>query len=330
MAYDNFWGINECLQDNIDSTEEICNIMDQQCKYLYNDTQGKVFAVFSEITPEYSFTAMTQAMSKLVKNISCIAKNQEGNDDNPSDELIDAGNMYYNKKFEFTIYTDKYRFRIFEVQITPVYPIDIIIDGGICKNIGNELERIAKPTEKDNCFTVMDQDSFCTLLKKILQDKKVRYIISKLQKSASEKDEKEHLTDKLIICEGRTDEVILRAIANRNGSDVRIVTTEQKYNVPDSFAVLRKRDKNSQILLVVDSDGDEDSTRREIVEKLGEKGYELVIINNCIEDWFAPNVAGFSKLKLMQTIDSIVEELDFEEESKKHESFAQVLAFLNR
>ena len=43
----------------------------------------------------------------------------------------------------FEICTEKYRFRLFELRMTPIYPIEIIIDEGICKNIGNKLSKVA-------------------------------------------------------------------------------------------------------------------------------------------------------------------------------------------
>ncbi|QYX27442.1 hypothetical protein [[Clostridium] scindens] len=67
-----------------------------------------------------------------------------------------------------------------------------------------------------------------------------------------------------------------------------------------------------------------------IVEKIGADNYELAIINNSIEDWFMPEVADFSKLKLMQSIDAIIEEIDLAELCNNHESFAKVVEFLQK
>ena len=43
-----------------------------------------------------------------------------------------------------------------------------------------------------------------------------------------------------------------------------------------------------------------------------------------------PEVADFSKLKLIQSIDSIIEEMDFAELSKTHESFAKVVNIIQK
>ena len=85
-----------------------------------------------------------------------------------------------------------------------------------------------------------------------------------------------------------------------------------------------------KILIVVDSDGDVGGTKELIAEKIDDKNYELAIINNRIEDWFMPEVADFSKLKLMQSIDYIIEDVDFAELSKTNESFAKVVNFMQK
>ena len=170
---------------------------------------------------------------------------------------------YYDKRYGFEICTDKYQFRLFELRMTPVYPIEIIVDEGICKNIGSALSRIAISTEKFNHFTIIDEEVFCDVLQKILQDKKVHYIISELLKRVSDKIEEE-LPEKVIICEGHTDEIILQAIAQKLNQKVIITVADGKYNVPAIFDTINQKDNKSNILIVVDSDGDEAQTSRDL------------------------------------------------------------------
>lgn len=135
--------------------------------------------------------------------------------------------------------------------------------------------------------------TFSKVLQCILQDKKVRYIIGELQKREQDTVVKEEkLPEKVIICKGQTDEIILQTIA-------------QKQN--------------------------QEETRRMIVKKIDTYNYELAIINNYyIEDWFEPEVADFSKLKLIQSIDTVIENVDFTEISKRHKSFDTVIKFLQK
>lgn len=329
MEFENYWGISKDSQDELKYTDKIHRIMEEQCKYLFQDTKGKVFAVFGEIKTDGSMFVMAQNISNLFKGVSGITGLQETVAELSTKNLINANTMYFDKRYGFEICTEKYRFRLFELRMTPIYPVEIIIDEGICKNIGNTLARIAIPMEKFNHFKICDEKIFCDVLQSVLQDKKVHYIIGELQKRVQDKNEDEdYLPEKVIICEGQTDEIVLQAIAQKLHKKVTIVVANGKYNVPAIFDAVKVKNTKSDILIVVDSDGNEEETEKIIKEKIDADSYELVIINNHIEDWFMPEVADFSKLKLMQSIDSIVEESDLVDLSKNHESLAKVIEFL--
>jgi len=331
MEYKNYWKIGEDSQEELKYTDNIQRIMDEQGKYLFQYTKGMIFSVFNEIKIEDSVTVMTRSLSNLVKGISGIRDIGETIEESTTKDLIDANAMYFDKRYGFEICTEKYRFRLFELRMTPIYPVEIIVDEGICKNIGNTLAKIAIPMEKFNHFKISDDETFCSVLQNILQDKKVRYIIGELQKRVQDKKEEgDCLPKKVIICEGQTDEIILQAIAQKLNQKVTIVAAGGKYKVPAVFDKVTKKNIQSNILIVVDSDGQEEETKKMIVEKIDVENIEIAIINNCIEDWFMPEVADFSKLKLMQTIDAIIEETDFEELGRNHESFAKVIEFLQK
>ncbi|WP_373219149.1 TOPRIM nucleotidyl transferase/hydrolase domain-containing protein [Ruminococcus sp. 5_1_39BFAA] len=330
MEFKNYWGTSEDFQDDLKYTDNIHRIMEEQCKYLFQYTKGKIFAVFGEIKMDGSMFAVVSAMANAFKGVSGTVL-QETVAEASTRDLIDANAMYFDKRYGFEICTEKYRFRLFELRMTPIYPVEIIVDEGICKNIGNTLSRIAIPMEKFNRFKISDEDTFCNVLQEILQDKKVRYIIGELQKRVQDKNEiKEYLPEKVIICEGQTDEIVLQAIAQKLSQKVTIVVANGKYNVPAIFDAVKGKNTKSNILIVVDSDGDEEETKKMINEKMGADNYELAIINNRIEDWFMPEVADFSKLKLMQSIDAIIEDIDMEELSKTDKSFAKVVDFLKK
>lgn len=331
MEIKNYWGISEDSQDELKYTYNIHRIMDEQCKYLFQYTKGKIFAVFGEIKINDSIFTMAKAMSNVFKGISGITGLQETVAESSTIHMIDANDMYFDKRYGFEICTEKYRFRLFELRMTPIYPIEIIVDEGICKNIENALARIAIPMEKFNHFKISDEETFCDVLQSVLQDKKVRYIIGELKRRVQDKYvEEECLPEKVIICEGQTDEIVLQAIAQKINQKVTIVVANGKYNVPIIFDAVKGKNTKSNILIVVDSDGNEKETQKMIVEKIDADNYELAIINNRIEDWFMPEVADFSKLKLIQSIDAIIDEVDLTELSKTNESFAKVIDFLQR
>lgn len=323
MKIKNYWGTEEDFEKDLEYTDNIYEIMDEQCKYLFQYTKGKVFAVFDEIKFDNPMFEVAQSISDVYDKISGI------NNLMSSKNVIDANSMYFDKRYGFEICTEKYRFRLFELRITPLYPIRISIDEGICKNIEEAISQIAIPIEKNNYFQINNEEIFCKILQMILQDKKVRYIITKLKNQMDTKPEKEFL-ERVIICEGRTDEIILQAIARKLEQKVTIVTCDGKYNVPIIFnAVIKKRVK-SEILIVVDSDGDEEQTEKMITEQISDQKYELAIINDRIEDWFGLELKDFNKLKLIQSIDTIIEEMDIDKVCKEHQSFEKVIKFLQK
>lgn len=331
MEFKNYWGISEDVQNDLAYTDNIHRIMEEQCKYLFQYTKGKIFAVFGEIKIDGSLFTVAKSMSNILKGVSGINGLQETIAETSTNNLIDANDMYFDKRYGFEVCTEKYRFRIFELRMTPLYPVEITIDEGICKNIGNTLASIAISMEKPNHFKINDEETFCNVLQAVLQDKKVRYIISELQKRVQDKNEKEvYLPEKVIICEGQTDEIVLQAIARKLNQKVTIAVANGKYNVPAFFDSVKGKNTKSKVLIVIDSDGDIEGTQKLIAEKIDDNNYELAIINNQIEDWFMPEVADYSKLKLMQSIDSIIEDVDFAELSKTHESFAKVVNFLQK
>ena len=301
MEYKNYWNINKDTLEDLEYTDNISGIMEAQAKYLFTYTQGKVFAVFDEMKIDGSLSDNISVMSNAMKVISGVVGFQQKVSKTSADELLDANSMYFDKRYGFEICTEKYRFRLFELRMKPIYPIEIIIDAGICENIKNELDKIAIPMEKSNQYILVDEECFCNVLQKILQDRKVHYIISELQRRMNHQEES--IPRKVIICEGQTDEIILQAIARKLDKKVTIVVANGKYNVPSVFDAVKGKNDKSEILLVVDSNGEEDETRKMITDDMGSEGYELAVINNSIEDWFMPEVTDFSKMKLIYVID---------------------------
>lgn len=331
MEFKNYWNINETFQEELIYTENIYKIMDAQCKYLLQNTQGKVFAIFDEIKLDGSLFTVAKAMSNVFRSVNGWTNIQENIAEVSTNNLIDASGMYYNKRYAFEICTEKYRFRLFQLKMAPVYPIEMTIDEGIRKNISSKLEQIITSEKDVNNYVIDDEEMFCDILQMVLQDKKVRYIIKELEKRVDDIKLKENnLPEKVILCEGQTDEIILQAIARKFKQNVITVICNGKYNVPVVFDSVREKNMQSNIMIVIDSDGEEEKTKEIINEKLGNGNYELVIINNCIEDWFMPEVADFSKLKLMHSIDTILDRIDIEDLGRKHESFSKVVEFIQK
>ena len=85
--------------------------MDEQCTYLFQHTKGKIFAVFSELKIDGSLFTVAKSMSNIFKSISGISGLQETIAESSTKNLIDANDMYFDKRYGFEICTEKYRFR---------------------------------------------------------------------------------------------------------------------------------------------------------------------------------------------------------------------------
>lgn len=327
MINDNFWGFDNCYNDEPVSTDRIIEIMNKQCRYLYEYTQGKVFAIFDVVKREGALFSVIKKMSEVSNSVSGSVQEKVG--EKFSNELVDASDIYYEKEYGFEIYTDTYRYRLFSLNMASIYPVTMKIEEVVYGHIENELRLIGIKSDKEKNIVIDDEESFCDVLKLLLQDKKVRYIISELKKRALSENDM-YGSNKIIVCEGRTDDIIIQAIAEKLNCVPRIVIAGDKNKVPDVVASVKKRNTNAQVLVIIDSDGEEVKTR-ELVEKIaGKEGYELAIVKNQIEDWFMPEVKNFSKLKLIQTIDDIIDKVDFDELSKEHESFYKLIDFLKK
>lgn len=331
MEHKSFWGFEESGQTAFQETSGIFDIMNRQCDELAQYTKGYVFGIFDVIKKDESLAKTAGVLASIMSSISWMPDTSESIGEMSTKDKIDADTMYWQKRFAFEICTEKYRFRVFSMLITPVFPVTITINEGVCKNIANKLEKMVRPVKADNTFIIDDEDVFCGVLKEILSDRKVHYIVRELTKRGqAERNEKEGLPEKVIVCEGRTDEIVLNALAQKLNKKITIIASDGEYNVPAVFSSVKAKNAKTDVLIVVDSDGDENGVKESIEQRIGHEAYELAIINNCIEDWFSPGVRGFSKLKLMQTINAILDETNFDELATEHESFAKVVSFLQK
>lgn len=331
MDIENLWGTNFFSEELVESTDNIRTIMDKQSKYLSDFTQEKVFAIFDVMNKSGAPITFMETLKNAIKGVDNLSVVQESVENFSSEGLIDATDIYSEKTYVFEIYTDSYRYRLFTMEMPPVYPVTMMIEEGVFGHIRSKLIRMGVHLDKNNSAVINDEETFTNVLGLVLQDKKVRYIVSELKKRAlAEKDNDKQLTDKIVICEGRKDEIIIQAVAKKKNCKLRVVATEGKNNIPRVYEEIKQHYDSAKILLVVDSDGDEETVREWLINKMGERDYKLAIINNCIEDWFMPEVKNFSRLKLMQNIDSIIDDTDFDELKKKHKSFNDLIDFMKK
>ena len=334
---ENYWG--DILQSNDEKTDGIINIMNEQCRYLSEITNHKVMAVFGEINRTNNYI---QSVLKPLFDYSFLNRNStyavlQGKEyigNVTTENKIDAGDMFYSKQYAFEIYTKTYRFRLFELRLTPAYPIDITIDEGVYNDIDEKLFNYKNQNGKNNSIIINSESEFCIVLKILFQNKKVKYVINQMLKRSEEelaieqRKASNEIRKKIIICEGTTDEIALQAISQKLERSITTVVAGGQHHIPAYFESIKKQYKDSKFLIVADADGDEEGTRSFIEDKIGKNVCNIVIINNNIESMLGIDSNNLNEYKLAQSIIVTIDSLDIESKKKENESFRMIVDFI--
>lgn len=171
MDYKSLWDTS-ALDDLDNTTDNIIDIMKQQAQHLRKATDGKVLARFRKI--KNITTNLVEAASILSGNIF------EEQDAIP---LEDANRLYISQRYGFEIYNPVYKFRIFEMDLTPLYPVSVYFGEGVLEDTRsffslNGMEDVENKTR----FIIKSDSEFMDSLKVVFSCKKVKYILYKLQK----------------------------------------------------------------------------------------------------------------------------------------------------
>lgn len=175
MTYENLWDIPS-VNEVLNSTDNIFDIMKAQGQYLKENTNGRIFGKFSKIKTINPLSTMGAALTAFAP--------REVLQNNDSSALADANELYRDQKYGFEIYNSAYKFRVFEMIILPVYPAQIIIDEGVVSTIEDEIALCAEKGKTANHYIIKNDDELIGCLRLILSSKKVRYILYKLQQQS--------------------------------------------------------------------------------------------------------------------------------------------------
>ena len=170
------------LDNNITSlelTDNVINIMKQQCNYLKEETGGKVFAKFAKIKKISQLQLAAQSLFTGYKLPELLTIKEMVGDEDTSD-LVDANELYNKNRYGFEVYNKTYKFRIFELQMEPVYPIRILLDEGIDEEIKGMFTASHFKSDDNPIYTVNSDDEFISYLKAVINSKKVTFIVSKM------------------------------------------------------------------------------------------------------------------------------------------------------
>lgn len=170
--YDNLWG-NFDNTDAYKTTDAIKKILREQSERLKEVTDNKVNGKFGIIKQVGGISALETIASATKKMAG-----QEVIGDTNDVNLIDANSLYKNKRYGYEIYTNEYKFRVFELSLKPIYPITIKIDEGILEECGSDISLYAR--HDDGEFEIESDEDFIFIIARVFRSNKVHYIVSKL------------------------------------------------------------------------------------------------------------------------------------------------------
>lgn len=135
-----------------------------------------------------------------------------------------------------------------------------------------------------------------------------------------------------IICEGKTDKILLEIIGRRiTKKPITIIEAMGSCNIPlMANTIIKNKKRSDKIILVADSDGDEERVQHMFEMKTEGNNWSSIIINNSIEDWFGINEMDMRRngKDYLQKMIEQAETLDLHEHRKKIESFNKYCSLL--
>ena len=188
MKYENLWGVDSNEEfGHLSFTDNIVSIMRDQCQYLKKITNNKVFGKFARIkmvSPLISSGSL-QALTEFSKVMAEYSPQEVVGENDGTAQLKDANVLYDENRYGFEIYNHSYKFRVFELQMEPVYPVSIVLDEGINNSVKDAFSNMEIKSIKDNKYLVPSDEVFMDFLRSILNSKKIKMIIYRMNNDNS-------------------------------------------------------------------------------------------------------------------------------------------------
>lgn len=162
------------VDEPIDSTSRVIELMREQCCYLEAETSGAVRAKFDKVTDISQWTASVNAIVASSSRVVGAVGGING--------LKDASSLYWKDTYGLNIFNDEYRFRIFEMTLTPLYPVTIWFDEGVLEDTRSEIAAIAGESDPQGRFQISSDDQLMECFQAAVGGKKVQYIIRQMLK----------------------------------------------------------------------------------------------------------------------------------------------------
>lgn len=153
---------------DVASTGNVVELMSRATKALRKKTDGKVRGRFIKVK---SLAESQVALSELAKATSRFLYD---------DDLADANQLYASKRYAYDIISGTYRFRLFSVVLEPVYPIDLIFDEGVSKEMEESSPGSQLGQSASGVISITSDDELMVAFANAISTRKVKYLLRRL------------------------------------------------------------------------------------------------------------------------------------------------------
>lgn len=185
---ENFW--SELLMGSItDSAENVERIMQQQCADVKSATNGYIQARFIRLA--FSTKKIENAWG-LLEPINKMSADKTVRVEDTALDRADANSSYNPTKYAFDLYTSRFKFRVFTMQLGAIYPVEMELDDDIFDQtkglypLGIDISR-----ERPSIFIHSDAELLDGLKIIISQNEKMKFIVQKLMRSERDAHQRE-------------------------------------------------------------------------------------------------------------------------------------------
>lgn len=163
----NFFDEPVNLEDN-----RAVDILQEQARLIRKKSNGIIKGSFARIEYTQNFEGGKKALSTFVNAMSTMQTTKTEVVDEELKSKTDINNLYQYVSYKFEIYNDTYRFRVFTLKNREIFPIELLIDESIGKelNLNNPI-KIESNDQLEETFSSI----FCSIKLKQIMTKMIDY-----------------------------------------------------------------------------------------------------------------------------------------------------------
>lgn len=161
----------ETLWPNFDEEpieiNEAVQILREQARSIQSSTKNKIRATFSKMSYKAGPFSAVEQIGRVVNAMSSPVYEEILDDE--LQEKTDANTLFSTTQYKFEIFNDEYRFRLFVLNDSEMFPITLEVDGGILEEISYQ-----------NKSKIESNEELKGILREIFSCGKLRKVVSKM------------------------------------------------------------------------------------------------------------------------------------------------------